>query len=202
VDDNGLMCFVEIPSINVYLPVYHGTSEDTLEQGAGHMMGTSMPVGGEDTHTVISAHTGMSKMRMFTDLIDVKKGEFFFLHTLGQTLAYKVDRIDIVEPAEMNLLNVEKGEDLCTLITCTPYGVNSHRLLVRGKRTPYDPEAAQRAREMATKSVRGQSQWLREYVKAASSGFGLIAGIATFGFLYSRMQRQNENKRKETSSWY
>ena len=136
-----IMGTVEIPKINIELPIYHTTDEEVLEQAAGHLEGSSLPVGGESTHAVISAHRGLPSASLFTDLDQLEEGDHFLLHILDDTLAYEVDKITVVEPEETQDLAVEEGEDLVTLLTCTPYGVNSHRLLVRGHRVPYEPEA-------------------------------------------------------------
>lgn len=136
-----MMGTVEIPKINIELPIYHTTDEKVLERAAGHLEGSSLPVGGESTHAVISAHRGLPSASLFTDLDQMEEGDHFLLHVLDDTLAYEVDKISIVEPEETENLAVEEGKDLVTLLTCTPYGVNSHRLLVRGHRVPYEPEA-------------------------------------------------------------
>lgn len=136
-----MMGTVEIPKINIELPIYHTTSEEVLERAAGHLEGSSLPVGGESTHAVISAHRGLPSASLFTDLDQLEEGDHFLLHVLDDTLAYEVDKISVVEPEETQELAVEEGEDLVTLLTCTPYGVNSHRLLVRGHRVPYELEA-------------------------------------------------------------
>ncbi len=149
VEGNGVMAFLEIPVINVSLPIYHGVEESVLQIAIGHIEGTSLPVGGESTHVVVSGHRGLPSARLLTDLDKVVEGDLFMLHTLNETLTYEVDQIRIVEPAEVDEIEIIPGEDLCTLVTCTPYGVNSHRLLVRGHRVPtVDPgriveEAAQ-----------------------------------------------------------
>lgn len=130
----GIMGYVEIPSIDVALPIYHGTDEAVLQVAAGHIEGSSLPVGGPGTHTVLSGHRGLPSATLFTDLDQLDMGDVFLLHVLGETLTYQVDQIRIVEPDDVSLLALEEGEDLCTLVTCTPYGVNSHRLLVRGYR--------------------------------------------------------------------
>lgn len=134
---DGILCYLEIPSIKVFLPVFHGTSEHVLEQGAGHLYGSSLPVGGAGTHTVIAAHTGIATKMFFTDLDQLTEGEFFFLNLLGEKLAYQIDRICVVTPDRTDLLQIENGKDYVTLVTCTPYGINSHRLLVRGVRASY-----------------------------------------------------------------
>lgn len=136
-DGEGLMGSIEIPKIQARIAIYHGLTDDVLEKGAGHMEGTSLPVGGKGTHAVIAAHRGLPSARLFTDLDQMEKGDIFFLHILGKTLAYKVDQIKTVLPTETEALDIIKGEDHVTLLTCTPYGVNTHRLLVRGIRTKY-----------------------------------------------------------------
>lgn len=128
---------VEIPSINVDLPIYAGTSEDVLQMGAGHLEGTSLPIGGNSTHSVITAHTGLPNAKMFTDLSKLKKGDKFYVHNLKETLAYQVDQIKVVEPSEFSDLLIVPGHDYVTLLTCTPYMVNTHRLLVRAHRVEY-----------------------------------------------------------------
>jgi sortase A len=136
VTEDHVMGYVEIPSIKVTLPIYHGTDDAALEAGVGHIEGSSLPVGGESTHCVISGHRGLPSAKLFTNLDQLDVGDTFMLHTLRDTLTYEVDQILIVEPDDTAALMITKGEDLCTLVTCTPYGVNTHRLLVRGHRVP------------------------------------------------------------------
>ena len=136
----GLIGTVEIPAININIPIYHYTTSDSLEKGAGHLLGSALPVGGESTHCVISAHRGLPNQRLFTDLNLMKSGDVFYFHVLDQTFAYKVDQILTIEPAEVESLSVVYGKDYATLVTCTPYAVNTHRLLVRGYRIPYSDE--------------------------------------------------------------
>ena len=131
---DGIMGYIEIPMIEVYLPVYHGTSEQVLQVAVGHLEWTSLPTGGESTHCVLSGHRGLPSAKLFTDLDQMQLGDLFMLHVLDETLTYEVDQILIVEPDDTDALLVEEGKDLCTLVTCTPYGVNTHRLLVRGHR--------------------------------------------------------------------
>ena len=137
---NDTMAYVDIPKIGVHLPVYHGTSEEVLRRGVGHLEGSSLPVGGADTHTVLTGHTGLSNARLFTDLQELEVGDLFYIYVLDQVLAYRVDQIKVVEPDDTSYLKREIGKDYATLLTCTPYGINSHRLLVRGERTEYVPE--------------------------------------------------------------
>lgn len=132
--DDGIIGYIEIPSIDVTLPIYHGTSEEVLQVAIGHIEGSSLPVGGASTHCVISGHRGLPSSRLFTDIDQLSEGDLFTLLVLDETFTYEVDQIHIVEPDDISLLKIEEGEDLCTLVTCTPYGVNSHRLLVRGHR--------------------------------------------------------------------
>ena len=134
---DGIMGMVEIPKIDVELPIYHDTTEEVLKNAAGHLEGSSLPIGGKSTHSVISAHRGLPSAILFTDLDKMKKGNHFMIYVLDDILCYEVDRISIVKPEDTSDLNVEKGRDLMTLLTCTPYGVNTERLLVRGHRVPY-----------------------------------------------------------------
>lgn len=136
----GIMGYVSIPKIGVQLPVYHGTDEAVLQIALGHLTGSSLPVGGDTSHAVISGHTGLPSAKLITDLDQLKAGDLFQFHVLDRTLTYEVDEINVVLPGEMDKLNLSQGEDLATLVTCTPYGVNSHRLLVRGHRVPNPPE--------------------------------------------------------------
>ena len=130
----SVMCYVDIPKIGVYLPVEHGMSADTLEKSVGHVVGTSLPVGGANTHAVLSAHSGMASSKLFSDIDQLAEGDIFYIHVLGDTLTYQVDNIATVLPTDTSLLQIEDGKDLVTLVTCTPFGVNTHRLLVRGRR--------------------------------------------------------------------
>lgn len=161
--DDGVMGFIEIPSINLSLPIYHGTSEQVLEMGAGHLQGTSLPIGGKSTHTVLTGHSGLSKAKLFSDLIELKKEDIFFLNVMGEKLAYMVDRITVVLPDELDDLCVEAGKDYCSLVTCTPYGVNTHRLLVRGIRSDYQ-EVADNPEVFREKKA--GSKWMAEYKQA------------------------------------
>ena len=179
--DDGVMGVIEIPVINVSLPIYHGTSEDVLEKGVGHLQGTSLPIGGESTHTVLTGHSGLSSAKLFTDLTAMEEGDYFFLHVFGEELAYQVDQITTVLPAEISNLQVEPGQDYCTLVTCTPYGVNTHRLLVRGHRTDY-VEAAEDPSNLTTKAV--DSEWMSEYRKALVISLGAcISCVAVIFFI-------------------
>lgn len=142
VSGSGIMGYVEIPIIDVMLPVYHGTDEAVLQIAVGHLEWSSLPVGGESSHCVVSGHRGLPSAQLFTDLDKMVEGDIFILHVLDEILTYEVDQIRIVEPSETDDLLIVEGEDLCTLVTCTPYGVNSHRMLVRGHRTENIEEAS------------------------------------------------------------
>ncbi len=160
---NGIMGYVEIPSIQVNLPIYHGTDSETLERGIGHLLGSSLPIGGASTHSVLSGHSGLAGQKMFTDLLQVKEGDVFYLHVLGETLAYQVVSLNTVLPYDTSLLGITPGADLCTLITCTPLAVNTHRLLVTGERIPY--ESAQEIQaEMQQETTEVESAWEQEYL--------------------------------------
>lgn len=173
IDKSGMMCYLEIPCINVNLPVFHGTAASTLERGIGHLEGSSLPVGGKSTHAVLTGHTGLNNAKLFTDLTEVKEGDLFFLHTLGKDLAYRVIGTEVVLPEETQDLLIRKGKDLVTLITCTPYGVNSHRLFVTGIRTKYTPEEKENAKDDRSKD----SQWMNAYKKAAIIGLAIAIAM-------------------------
>ena len=178
----GVMCYVDIPKINVYLPVQHGTGAETLEKSVGHVVGTSLPVGGENTHAVLSAHSGMASSKLFSDIDQLTEGDIFYIHVLGNTLAYEVDGINTVVPTDTILLQIEEGKDLVTLVTCTPFGINTHRLLVRGHRVPYTPE--QKASAAEEKPV--ASSWTQHYLTGLGIGLGVAAVIGGAYFLVRR----------------
>ena len=138
---DGMMGIVEIPKIAIKLLIYHGTGDEVLQKAAGHLEGSSLPIGGESTHAVISAHRGLPSASLFTDLDQLEIGDHFLIHVLDETLCYEVDQILVVDPEDTSALAVEDGEDLVTLLTCTPYGVNTQRLMVRGHRVPYEEQA-------------------------------------------------------------
>lgn len=137
---NGIMGSVDIPKISVNLPIYHGTKEEVLSSGAGHVQGTSLPVGGETTHSVLTAHRGLPSSRLFTRLDELVEGDMFFINIQNNTLAYKVFKIETISPEQVEYLKIEEGKDLVSLVTCTPYGINTHRLVVTGERVPYEKE--------------------------------------------------------------
>jgi len=178
----GVMAYVDIPKINVYLPVQHGTDAETLERAVGHVVGTSLPVGGSSTHAVLSAHSGMASSKLFSDIDQLTAGDTFYIHVLGEVLAYKVDAINTVLPTDTSLLQIENGKDYVTLVTCTPFGVNTHRLLVRGHRVPYVPEQEAEAAEMQ----KAASSWTRHYLTGLAIGLGAVAVIGGAYFLVRR----------------
>ena len=165
------MGYLEIPAIAVRVPILHGTGEDALTQGAGHLIGSSLPVGGSGTHCVLAGHRGLPSSKLFTDLDLVKEGDLLYLHVLDQTLGYEVDQIRIVEPKETESLKIQLEEDLVTLVTCTPYGVNTQRLLVRGHRI----ELTEKTLEEAVPVRRSTKT---NYLLIAFIGLAVVAGIA------------------------
>lgn len=184
---NMIMGYLEIPKIKVSLPIYHGISSTVLQKGVGHIEGTSLPVGGINTHTVLAGHRGLPERKLLTDLDQVKLGDKFYISVMSETLAYEIDSITVVEPHETEPLAIVRGEDLSTIVTCTPYGVNSHRLLVRGHRIPYIEDEK------------------KEY-DAMSTGLGLeekllIAGLSAFAafvLLLLLTQKKREKHADET----
>lgn len=165
---------IEIPSIEVNLPIYHGTADSVLRKAVGHLEGSALPIGGEGTHTVLTSHTGLTEAKLFTDLTELEKGDQFYLHVLDQSLAYEVDQILVIEPEETEALKAVKGQDYATLLTCTPYGVNSHRLLVRGKRVAYQPPKKVKKPKMT------QEDHLLLKAAVMTSGIMLLLILATY----------------------
>ena len=180
----GVMACVDIPKINVYLPVQHGTDADTLERTVGHVVGTSLPVGGSSTHAVLSAHSGMASSKLFSDIDQLAEGDMFYIHVLGEVLAYEVDVINTVLPTDTRLLQIEEGKDYVTLVTCTPFGVNTHRLLVRGHRVPYVPEQEAETAE----AQKAASSWTQHYLTGLGIGLGAVAVIGGAYFLVRRVR--------------
>ena len=174
-DIDPVMARIVIPSIHVSLPVYHGTDSRTLAEGVGHLFGTSLPIGGPSTHAVLTGHTGLSTATMFDNLNQLKKGDVFYVSSLGQTLKYEVNDITVVKPEETDSLRKVPGRDLVTLITCTPYGVNSHRLLVTGERVPMDPTAA--AAEEAKALPAPMQTWMKAIIVAVVIILAVVVGI-------------------------
>lgn len=181
----GAMCTIGIPKIGVYLPVRHGTGAETLERAVGHVVGTSLPVGGAGTHAVLSAHSGMASAKLFSDIDRLAEGDTFYIHVLGEVLAYEVDQIAAVPPSDTSLLQIEDGQDLVTLVTCTPFGVNTHRLLVRGHRVPYVPELVAENGKVPTAA----SSWTQHYLTGLGIGLGVLAAAGGI-CLFARRRRR------------
>lgn len=181
----GAMCTIDIPKIGVYLPVRHGTGAETLERAVGHVVGTSLPVGGAGTHAVLSAHSGMASAKLFSDIDQLVKGDVFYIHVLGEVLAYEVDQIATVLPSDTSLLQIEEDKDYVTLITCMPFGVNTHRLLVRGHRVPYVPELVVEN----GKTLRAASSWTQHYLTGLGIGLGVLAAVGGACFFARRKHR-------------
>lgn len=181
---DGMMGYLEIPAIDLVLPIYHGTDSAVLAKGVGHLPYTSLPVGGANTHAALSAHSGMAGARLFTDLPELRPGDIFTIHILNRVLTYEVVNIATVLPQETELLAIQPGADLCTLITCTPYGVNSHRLLVQGKRVIPQSGGTEMTAPVATPDTADdpsrRAVWMRKYLiyLLAGAWIGCAAGAA------------------------
>ena len=183
---NDVMATIKIPSIDVNLPIYHGTDTATLDKGIGHLFGTALPVGGESTHTVLTGHTGLGNATMFDQLTSVKMGDYFYIETAGRHLKYQVTDIRVVLPHETESLNKVEGKDLATLITCTPYGVNTHRLLVTGERVPMD-EAA-----VAAEAAQVKGSVMKPWMIAVLASVAVILAVAGILWLRSRKRKDEE----------
>ena len=181
---DGVMAYIEIPKIDVYLPIYHGTSEEVLAKGAGHIEATSLPIGGINRHSVISAHRGLPSSLLFTRLDELEKGDIFNIHVLNEIHSYEVDQIEVILPEELSSLSYEPDKDLVTLLTCTPYGVNTHRLLVRGHRVDYVPEKEVEQEDSLI------PEWLQEYLLSILIGFILVLIICIIIVLRVKRKRK------------
>ena len=188
-NEAGMMGYIRIPKIDVELPIYHGTEERILQSGVGHFEGTSLPVGGESSHTVLTGHRGLPSKLLFTDLDQMKEGDIFYLKILGETFAYKIDRILTVLPENTKALTIEPGKDYATLVTCTPYAVNTHRLLVRGSRIPYEEAVRQVPDEKITPTLPFQ-------VKVLLAAIGVLVLIFIVYQLWKKTRRRKEMRRK------
>ena len=187
---SGIMGYIEIPKISVDLPIYHGTSEDVLQAGVGHMIGSSLPVGGEGCHSVLTGHSGVAEKKLFSDLDQLAVGDKFYLKVLDETLAYEVTEINTVLPHETEPLSLVPGEDLCTLVTCTPFGVNTHRLLVRGRRVAYEPEAPAQPAAEQEPAPPAKSTWKTQYMQGLELGGGIVgSSILLFIVLLIRRKK-------------
>ena len=189
---SGIMGYIDIPAIDVHLPIFHGTDDKTLQKGVGHLLGSSMPIGGDSTHTILTGHSGMASQRMFTDLPQLNTGDVIYLHILDEVLAYQVYDTDEVFPHDTTKLQIERERDLCTLITCTPIGVNTHRLLVMAERIPYE-EAEEIIEEQAA-DTEPASTCEQNYLKGIVIGIVIILVIALIALvigLYRRWQHKS-----------
>lgn len=193
VDGNGIMGYITIPKIQVDLPIYHGTESETLDKGVGHLLGSSLPVGGESTHAILSGHSGMASQKMFTDLEQLREGDVFYLHVLDEVLAYQVKAILTVQPHDTAFLGVVPGEDLCTLVTCTPTGVNTHRLLVRGTRIPYE-QAQEVEEEIAAQEDGSSSHWEDQYWLGIRLGLVAMICVVLLFNIVLMMKKQKQAK--------
>ena len=193
-NDDGIMGYIQIPSIKVKLPIFHTTDDDVLQIGVGHLQGSSLPVGGPSTHSVLSAHRGLPSATLFTDLDRVEIGDDFFIIIMDEYYAYEVDSIEVVEPDDTSLLAVEEGEDLCTLITCTPYGVNTQRLMVRGHRVEYTPKLLEDAKTPAFGAVSLHTNYLLWVVV----GLAAVAAFILILYIYDKhhYKRAKESETK------
>lgn len=186
----GTMGYVHIPKLAVSLPIYHGTEEETLDRGVGHLIGSSLPIGGSSTHAILTGHSGLASQKMFSDLDKLEVGDTFYLEVLNEFLAYEVDQINTVLPHDTAYLGLEEGKNLCTLVTCTPFGVNTHRLLIRGHRIAYTPEDEESPTiEPAETSEPVDSTWEQEYEKGVYFAIGVVVVICLILFLGWLMQR-------------
>ena len=190
VNESGIMGQLEIPELDIRLPIYHGTDGSTLE-------GSSFPVGGEGTHAVLTGHSGLSREKMLTDLEKMKVGDRFFLHVLDRTLAYEVQDIFTVLPDDTSHLSIRQDEDMCTLITCTPYGVNTHRLLVQGYRVSYEPEAVSAAATDVTGGESRVSSWQQQYFDGIYYGVILADTIVLVWVVVRETRRDHRRKEKK-----
>ena len=189
VSGTGIMGYIEVPKIDCSLPIYHGTDEGALQIAIGHLEGSSLPVGGKSTHCVLSGHRGLPSARLFTDLDQMEEGDIFILNILGRKLAYEVDQIKVVLPEEMSDLEIEEGKDLCTLVTCTPYGINTHRLLVRGHRT----ESVEKKVEEEQKEVQTKKTDIRLMI-AGGAGVLILIIIIIVIVIKRRRKRRNQQR--------
>lgn len=197
ISGNGIMAYIDIPKINIKLPIYHGTSESVLQVAIGHIEWSSLPIGGESTHCIVSGHRGLPSAKLFTDLDEMEVGDQFYIHVLDQILAYEVDQINIVLPEELDNLKIEEGEDYVTLVTCTPYGINTHRMLVRGHRVEYvEPETETEAETV--KEVVVVENLTENFIEMAKKVFGGLAILVLFMAIIFRKKKRRKNRKDET----
>lgn len=187
-NEDGVMGSLEIPKIHVYLPIYHGTSAESLRRGVGHLEGSSFPIGGESTHSILTGHRGLPQAELFTDLDQLEEGDVFYIHILEETLAYEIYEIETVEPENVESLTIQEGRDLVTLVTCTPYGINSHRMLVHAQRIPYEEAEEYDSAQAVQENLLG---WLLQ-----QKTLWLSAGIVLLLILYGVIQCIRIHRRK------
>ncbi len=190
VNNDGMMGYIEIPSISVKLPIYHSTTEEVLQKGVGHIESTALPVGGLGTHCVLTGHTGLPTAELFTRLSELKEGDVFYISVLDKTLAYKVCEINVVLPDDMEKLVAYKNRDLVTLVTCTPYGVNSHRLLVTAERTEYNAEEEKNAEATKTSTVFGGKY--HYYIIGIGLALLLLLLLLIIYLIYKKIKRKKD----------
>lgn len=201
ISSDGIMAYIEIPKISVYLPIYHGTSDVVLQKGVGHIESTSVPIGGNSTHSVLTGHTGLPSAELFTRLDELVKGDIFYIHVLNETITYKVYETKVILPNEIKELQITKGRDLITLVTCTPYGVNTHRLLVKAERTEYEeyiPTEEPENNEDTTENLQAETKGKEDYYL-----IGIKIGIVLFLLLMISifiiiLRKKIEIKRKKS----
>lgn len=186
VTSSGIMANIEIPCIDVSLPIYHGTSDEVLNSGVGHLKESSLPVGGKNTRSVLTGHRGLPTAKLFTRLDELANGDLFYIHVCNKTLAYKVKKIEVIKPEELDKLDIQEGKDLVSLVTCTPYGINTKRLIVTGKRVPY----SKKEKAQIKKKTMSLREWLFILIPIA------LVGIAAGLFIY----RKHKNKKKGEQS--
>jgi sortase A len=196
-EKEGVMGYIEIPAIDVKIPIYHGVSEKVLRKGVGHMETTALPIGGKGTHSVLAAHRGLSTAKLFTDLDKMKEGDLFYIHVLDHLLTYEVDQILVIEPEDTDALRPEADKEYVTLLTCTPYGVNSHRLLVRGEKTSDEIVEENDVKEQdAVKKTRDMTEIIA-YAAAAFALFSLFAAVVTICIRKIRKKRRRIRGRRK-----
>ncbi len=195
-DGTFVMACIEIPALQINYPIYHGTSDEVLNKGIGHMRNTSLPIGGKGTHSVLTGHTGLSGARLFTDIDKLEQGDVFYIYVMNQTLAYSVDQIKVVEPEDTSDLKIDEDNDYVTLVTCTPYGLNTHRLLVRGTRIPY----ADSEKDLQQAHLK-ESTYNEEYIRAVAIGasimFGILLAYIIFRFVLHTVRKRKNNEKKK-----
>lgn len=196
ISDTGIMGYIDIPKVDIHLPIYHGTSEAVLQQGVGHYEGSSLPVGGEGVHTVLSGHTGLPSAKLFTDIRELEVGDTFTLHIFGKTLAYEIENIEVVLPKDLEKIQIEPDKDLCTLFTCTPYGVNTHRLVLSAHRVELNDDELETETNNRISIFGEDSETInRTLIIPIALVLGLIVTILIIRF--SRRAKSDSNRSKD-----